>query len=104
MTRRTEGTGHAVLGANQHPRGGAHRAGNNHRLTDLLILWRQPGRARTESTRRAFAMDTDLNLFPIDFMCLELAHVVRNVIDLVQVPVVCEGQMSLRRHAAPNEP
>src|SRR5215216_6310405 len=91
MAGGTERTRHAVLGADQYPRCSTHRPGDNHRLADLLIFRRQSRRTRPECPRRTLTMDTHFDLFAIHRMGFKLAHVMSDIVDLMQVPVTCAG-------------
>src|SRR3569832_1731044 len=83
--RRTKRTPLALRGTHQDVRGRAHGAAEQDRLTDIAKGVGDIGMARTVGTRRAFAMHEQPPLFTGDLVLLELAGVMRDVVDQAQI-------------------
>src|SRR5271157_3138921 len=62
------------------------------RLAQRAIFGRQALETGPESARGPLAVDAHLHPLPVDLVRLDLAHVVRDVVNLVQIPI---GQLAL---------
>ena len=76
MTRGTETALLALGRARQHVRSGAHRAPDEHRLSDGAKLGRQVGMCWTKRARRPLAVHIEGLDLPVDDVLLDLARVV----------------------------
>ena len=79
---------------------GSALAGDEHRLTDLLIQLRNFRMPRRKSSRGALAMDPDTFANTFDIVLLELRDVVRHVVDQIHAQVFPRTTEDLREHLA----
>ena len=81
VTRRAERARLRFHGSGEHVRASAHRAADQHRLTRFAQRFGNFTIARAESPRRAFAVHIELARSAVDAVLLDLASVVRDIIE-----------------------